>query len=79
MQEGRISVWQTVAAGATPTEATIEKRMRAWLRLRGRQRRETPVDYDKALKLSSEEELRAVNAQAVAVRTLPGRGPDAAE
>lgn len=79
IQEGLISVWQSAAAGQAPTEASIEKRMRAWLRLRGRQRRETPTDYDKAMKLSSEEELRAVNAQAMATRRLPGHGPDAAE
>ena len=78
-QEGLIAVWQLRAAGEEVTEEKIEKRMRKWLRYRGRQRRELPTDYDKRLKLSSEEELRAVNAQAVSVRQLPGRGPDAAE
>lgn len=75
-QEGMILVWKALRAGKTPTETQIENRMRNWLKFRGRQRREMPADYNKLLPM---EELRAVNAQRVAVRELPGHGPDATE
>jgi hypothetical protein len=50
-QEGMIACWQLIAAGEPVTEAAVEKRMRKWMRYRGRQLREAPVPtaYDKLL------------------------------
>jgi len=75
VQEGLISVWQSLAAGEAPSEKTIQRRMKRWLKYRGRQRRDVPSDYDKALKLGSEEELREVNAASMSAsaRDLEGR------
>lgn len=76
VQEGLISVWECLRADRPPTEKDIERRMKRWLKFRGRQRRDVPVDYDKALKIASEEELRAVNASTLSTREPEGHGPD---
>lgn len=75
-QEGMIAAWEALEKGKPVTEDIIEKRMAKWLRFRGRQKRDVPTSYDKLLPL---EELRAVNAEAVATRSPEGAGPDATE
>ena len=73
-QEARILSWRLLAAGKVPTEGQLDNRMRGWIKLRSRQLREMPTDYDKLLPIK---ELRDVNAATVSTRTLPGHGPDA--
>jgi len=75
-QEGMIAVWELLANGKPVTEDSITKRMKKWLRYRGRQKREVPTSYDKLLPM---EELHAVSAAAIATRQPEGAGPDAAE
>lgn len=76
MQEARILVWRKLAAGIAPTDEQIDNRMRSWIKLRSRQLREMPTDYDKLLPIK---ELREVNAAKVSTRELPGASPDEAE
>lgn len=76
VQEGLIAVWENLAAGKPVTEDSVVKRMKKWLRYRGRQKRDVPTSYDKLLPM---EELRAVNAEIIATRRPEGAGPDAAE
>jgi DNA-directed RNA polymerase specialized sigma24 family protein len=76
IQEGLIAVWETITGGKPVTEDIIVKRMKKWLKFRGRQKRDVATDYNKLLPL---EDLRAVNAASVATRRTEGAGPDAAE
>lgn len=76
IQEGLIACWEAIAGGKLVTEDIIIKRMRKWLKYRGRQKRDVSTSYDKLLPM---EDLRAVNATALAVRSPEGAGPDAAE
>jgi DNA-directed RNA polymerase specialized sigma24 family protein len=50
-QEGMIAVWQLIDHGQPVTEKEVEKRMRKWVRYRGRQLREVPTSYDTFLPL----------------------------
>jgi hypothetical protein len=45
-QEGMIAVWQLIENGQPVTEKEVEKRMRKWVRYRGRQLREVPTSYE---------------------------------
>lgn len=76
IQEGLIATWEALAGGKPVTEDIIVKRMRKWLKYRGRQKRDVSTSYDKLLPM---EDLRAVNAAALSVRSPEGAGPDAAE
>jgi len=76
IQEGLIAVWEALRSGKPVTEDNIVKRMRKWLRYRGRQKRDVPTSYDKLLPM---EDLRAVNAAKMSTRPPEGAGPDAAE
>jgi DNA-directed RNA polymerase specialized sigma subunit len=51
IQEGMIAAWEALREDNTPTEELIEKRMRKWLRYRGRQKRDVPANYDTLLRL----------------------------
>ncbi len=48
-QEGMIACWEAIRAGRPVTEAEVEKRMRKWMRYRGRQLREVPTAYENLL------------------------------
>jgi hypothetical protein len=54
-----IAVWLILAEGDIPTEEKIEKRMRKWLRLRRKQLRDVPTEYDALLPM----EVRSPYAQ----------------
>lgn len=51
VQEGMIAVWEALRAGNEVTETALNKRMRKWLRYRGRQRRDVPTAYDALLSM----------------------------
>lgn len=74
VQEGLISVWDSLRAGQAPTEQSIKRRMKRWLKYRGRQNRDVPVDYNKALSIGSKEELREVNAATVSISAREAEG-----
>jgi len=77
IQEGMIAAWEAITGGKLVTEDIVVKRMKKWLKFRGRQKRDVPTSYDKILPM---EELAAVNASAaVNTRQPEGAGPDAAE
>lgn len=74
-QEGLIAAWEALEGGKPVTEELIEKRMRKWLRFRGRQRRDVPTEYDKLMPMATKEALRDANAESASVsaRTLARR------
>lgn len=53
-QEGMIAVWLILAEGGTPTEDQIEKRMRKWMRLRRKQLRDVPTEYESLLPMGND-------------------------
>lgn len=55
-QEGLILVWTRLKAGKPVTESAIDNRMRNWLKLRSRQLRDNPTDYERIMKLPDEKE-----------------------
>lgn len=50
-QEGMIACWNLLQDGQPVTEEEVEKRMRKWMRYRGRQLREVPTNYETLLGL----------------------------
>jgi DNA-directed RNA polymerase specialized sigma24 family protein len=76
IQEGLIAAWEAITGGKLVTEDLIVKRMKKWLKFRGRQKRDVSTSYDKLLPM---EDLRAVNASTLSTRSPEGAGPDAGE
>jgi DNA-directed RNA polymerase specialized sigma24 family protein len=56
IQEGLILVWTRLSTGKPVTEAAIDNRMRNWLKLRSRQLRDNPTEYERIMKIPDEEE-----------------------
>ena len=54
IQEGLIECWRAIEAHEPITPEAVEKRMKKWLRYRGRQQRDIPSSYDTLLSMEAE-------------------------